>query len=285
MGTRSDTRKLAGLLGSLVAHGLLLAWVMGQDPSAPPPPAQAEPVEVHIVELTLPHVPALSEQAAVSGQPDAVTRTAAPEPLPELDEPPPPPPKPQPKPQPDPPQSPTSEPDPAPQPNDTTAPALPLEPPPESPEAPPAEPPPSLEPAPNSNAPDTNAAGRPTASPGRGSSRATGSLLGDGDLDHSAYGAEIVRLVMAEIDEDPVFGIPSGHAIQIGLKVLPSGRLARSGLGRFDFAKVFASTVGRVRTRAILRRVERASRRFPRHPAGFPRRNYEIAFTVRFTGN
>lgn len=100
--------------------------------------------------------------------------------------------------------------------------------------------------------------------------------------DHSAYGAELVRRVKAEIDIDPVPGLGPRDSIEVVLEVLPSGRLARRGLGKYDYARVVHSTLGPARVRAILRRILRASEGFPPHPSSFPRERYVVGFTVRF---
>lgn len=114
----------------------------------------------------------------------------------------------------------------------------------------------------------------------------TGSSIGrtgtDESPDHAAYGAELVRLVKAEIDTNPVPGLRPHDAIEVVLEVLPSGRLARHGLGKYDYAQVVRSTLGPVRLRALLRRIHHASQAFPPHPSSFPRQRYVVGFTVRF---
>lgn len=118
---------------------------------------------------------------------------------------------------------------------------------------------------------------------GRGSVGASVGATGiDGTPDHSAYGAELVRLVKAEIDTDPVPGLRPRDSIEVVLEVLPSGRLAHRGLGKYDYAQVVRSSLGPVRMRAILRRILRASQSFPPHPSSFPRQRYVLGFTVRF---
>ena len=109
-----------------------------------------------------------------------------------------------------------------------------------------------------------------------------GRMGSDESPDHSAYGAEIVRLVKAEIDVDPVPGLRPRDSIEVELEVLPNGRLARRGLGKYDYVRVIRSTLGPVRLRAILRRILRASYGFPPHPSSFPRQRYVVGFTVRF---
>lgn len=169
----------------------------------------------------------------------------------------------------------------------------------------PSEPPPPAEPAASpaaSLAPDAQAApaGEPpsptaTREPGDSAPRAgtrgdgqgsVGASVGatgiDGTPDHSAYGAELVRLVKVEIDSNPVPGLRSRDSIEVVLEVLPSGRLAHRGLGKYDYAQVVHSSLGPVRMRAILRRILRASQSFPPHPSSFPRQRYVLGFTVRF---
>lgn len=131
----------------------------------------------------------------------------------------------------------------------------------------------------------THAGGEPR-SPGTSDKHGAGSdgHRGGGTFDGSSYGKEIVRIVLEEIDDNPVPGLKRTDAIQVLLHVKPDGSLAWRGSGRFGFARVLASTVGRIRTRAILKRIERASWRFPAHPAGLkPRRHYVVDMTVRFS--
>lgn len=103
-----------------------------------------------------------------------------------------------------------------------------------------------------------------------------------GTPNHAAYGAEIVRLVKAKIDEDPVPGLGSRDSVELVLEVLPNGRLARWGMGKYDYAQVVHSTLGPLRMRAILRRVLRASEAFPPHPSSFPRQRFVVGITVNF---
>lgn len=123
-------------------------------------------------------------------------------------------------------------------------------------------------------------------SEGRGAGRGSGVTGGgqgfEGTPDHTAYGAELVRIVKAEIDADPVPGLGSEDSIEVLLEVLPSGRLARWGLGKYDYAQVVHSTLGPLRMKAILRRVLRASEAFPPHPSSFPRQRFVVGITVRF---
>ena len=105
---------------------------------------------------------------------------------------------------------------------------------------------------------------------------------GRDEADYSAYGARIVALVMAELDRSPVPGIGPRDTIQLVLEVLPDGTLARTGYGRFDVARVTRTSLGRLRMRQILKRVERASARFPDHPAGFAKSRFVVDVTVNF---
>ena len=91
-----------------------------------------------------------------------------------------------------------------------------------------------------------------------------------------------MKIVLDELDRDPVRGIGRKDMIQVLLEVLPNGDLAWRGDGRFGFARVLRSSLGRLRTRQVLRRIERASLRFPKHPKGFARRHYVIDVTVNF---
>jgi len=267
-----NQRRVLGLVGSVVTHAVLLGWAASRPMPATPPPVEREaldPVEIVVIAPT--HSPTLSARAAFQGEP-APSSPALATSEPERVEPPPPKTPPSPARPRSPAMTPVTPASPA-----SDAAAVPV-----APEVePPSEVPAPTEPTPSRST--DGSPGTPTVS-GTGSVGDGGRQSGDGAMDHSAYGSRIVEIVMEEIDDDPVRGIPSGHSIRIGLRVLPSGRLARRGLGRFDFAEVLATTVGPVRTRGILRRIERASLRFPRHPAGFPRRYYEIAVTVNFTG-
>lgn len=140
----------------------------------------------------------------------------------------------------------------------------------------------AVEPAPSTDVSSPTAvAGGGVGPSGRGSTRSGRGT--PGPLDHSSYGAEIVRIVVAEIDRDPVPGIGPDDTIQVLLDVLPNGELAWTRAGRYGFAQVLRSSLGRTRTRRILRRIERASNRFPAHPAGFARRHYVVDVTVNFS--
>lgn len=107
---------------------------------------------------------------------------------------------------------------------------------------------------------------------------------GSGTLDHSTYGAEIVRIIQAALDEDPVPGIGVSDSVHIVLTILPDGRLARTGKGRHGYIEVLSSSLSARETRQILRRIEQASARFPKHPRGFPRSKYVVDITLRFDG-
>lgn len=282
-----NERRIKGLVGSLAAHAALLAWVVGRSEPPPEPEDPPDTLAVEVLELSPPTSGELSTQAELPGERGERPSVKTEDPL-ELDEPPPPSPQPVSRPVPD---SRPSEPDPS-------------EPDPSEPD--PSEPDPlpdadrdaSGDPveadgaAPVEASPDTEAGdegtsrggggGVPSSQAGHGSSQGEGGLSGDGDFDYSAYGAEIVRRVLHEIDEDPVPGIADGHVIQIELRLRPDGRLAPHGLGRFDFARVLRSTLGPLRNRWILRRVERAAKHFPPHPEGFSRKVYELDFTIQF---
>ena len=282
-------REIVGGLGSAVLHAGLLAWVVGHPPPGPSTIApEPDPVEIELVELTppTPEPLALKSDGGRAGQ-SRIEREApeAVEPEPRRDRPErkrdrdrdraePEPPK-QPRPEPTLPQVPT-QPD-----EDDGAEAEP-------------EPPAPATAAdgegtePSSGVADdaparTSPRRRPGEGRGSGNREGRGSGLGtDGMADHSAYGAELVRLVKAEIDKSPVPGLGPRDSIEVELKVLPSGRLARFGLGRYDSVRVVHSTLGPLRMRAILRRIIRASEQFPPHPSGFPRQRYLLGFTVRF---
>lgn len=295
-------RKLVGLLGSVAAHAALLAVSIDAPPTAPPPaPPEDELVEITILEVE-PGADVANEHRTQSPGAEAgsVPEVGAPEPAS-----PPPPAAPPPPTPPEPPPPPLRPADPPAEPADPVLsdpvlpdPALPdpaLSDPAESPELPPPapedpDPPsddsPSDDPVPNARDADSKAEADGHGNRvGAAGSRGTGSAAGSGGaLDVSAYGAEIVRLVKAEIDGDPVRGITSRDEIQVVLRVAPSGELAWTRAGRFGFVEVLASSLGPVRTRAVLRRIERASLHFPPHPEGLRRRHYVVDVTVRFTG-
>lgn len=154
------------------------------------------------------------------------------------------------------------------------------------------DPPPEPTPAPTEAAPPDPPVprrdeGRARATTGRGdrTASAAGWGSGGGTLDHAGYGRALVQLFLDELDRSPVPGISKGHSITILLRVSPKGRLVWTGTGRFDFARVLTTTLGPLRTRRVLRRLERASWRFPPHPDGFERTYYELDFTVKFKGD
>jgi hypothetical protein len=268
----APTRQLIGLLTSVLVHALLLAWALRSEPV----PGAAAPVLVSVVAIERVELPALPvaplawEARAGSQRPGEA------------------------RPSPEPPSGEASV-DPGPEP--AARPSLAR---PGPSRTDPAGDPPAptaaegLEPVARDEAPSEPRApaggegparrGAATgASEGRGSAGAGGDLRGLGDgPDHSAYGAELVRLVKAEIDTHPIPGLGPLDSIEVVLEVLPSGRLARRGLGKYDYARVVRSTLGPVRMRAILRRILRASERFPPHPSSFPRQRYVVGFTVNF---
>lgn len=259
-------RHTTAIMGSVAAHALLLAWGMTRPP-APPPETPAEPIPIALVVMPSPPDRPLAMEVETRGP-----RTVARLPTPPTLDPAPPPPRAQPH-------------------RATTPPVEPSTPTlPESPGELPAQPSPDdAPPLPAAPAPtppaheDGHDRGVQAARHGMGSDHAASGTSGSGALDHSAYGAELVRIVRAEVERDPVPGIPAGHSIAVLMRVLPDGRLQRRGVGRFDFARVLTTTMGPLKTRRFLRRVERASQRFPRHPDGFEQRYYEVAFTMKFT--
>ncbi|HET6585589.1 MAG TPA: hypothetical protein VFG69_19150, partial [Nannocystaceae bacterium] len=130
---------------------------------------------------------------------------------------------------------------------------------------------------------------RPVAS-SRGSGGGTigaGAGAGAGDdedaFDRSRYGAEIVRILSRELDEHPVPGISERDSIQIVLTLLPNGELAWTRAGRYGFVDVLHSTLGPLRMRQVLKRIEIASARFPPHPHGLRSRHYTVDVTIRFS--
>lgn len=257
-----------GALGSLVLHAALIAVPEDVQPASQPlPPPDDELVAIEVV-----------GRGPLAPRPSV----RAPEPEPE--------PAPSPEPEPESPAPDRPEP-----PSRPIARAQPIAPTPEpspQPEAAVPEAPPTPGPAADgtvagdgiatssgSNAKDRGGSGA-TAAKGHGGA---GAATGDGTFDASSYGKEIVRLVLAELDEDPVPGLTRRDGIQVVLRVKPNGELAWTGSGRFGFAQVVASSVGPVRTNAILKRIERASRRFPAHPSGLKRRHYVVDVTVKFS--
>ncbi|MCX4247621.1 hypothetical protein [Paraliomyxa miuraensis] len=260
---------------SVALHAALLAWGLGQasPTTTQRPPA---PIPVEFIEITPPTPQPLALRA------DGGQERATPSPTPPRGEGAEPLPRPDPTPAPHEPRA--AKPEPPREPAATPSPASSLE----------AEPADEDEPAneetPSTSAdeePDEDPAGaRPSGTPaGTGSlGRGRGGTGSHGTPDHSAYGAELVRLIMTEIDEDPVPGLSPKDSIEVELEVLPSGRLARRGLGKYDYARVVRTTLGPMRLRAILRRILRASQDFPPHPSSFPRQRYVVGITVEFRG-
>lgn len=278
-------RQIIGGLASVVLHAGLLAWAISHAPARERPASAPVPVPVERIELvSSPHEPLALRASA--GSPDegaagsrparGEAAAARPSSEPAHDEAVPTKPRPEPAASESRPRSrPHVEPERAPTsavevPAAETTPATS-----EDLESEPPSPPAALAPP-----------GRPEVagpSDGRGTVGASvGAVGADGAPDHSAYGAELVRLVKTEIDVDPVPGLRPRDSIEVVLEVLPSGRLAHRGLGKYDYAQVVRSTLGPVRLRALLRRILRASEGFPPHPSSFPRERYVVGFTVRF---
>ncbi|MEM6995348.1 MAG: hypothetical protein AAF721_32865 [Myxococcota bacterium] len=268
-------RRHLAFLAAVGVHVGLLSISVSPPPIDTPEP---HPIEVELIELTDLNVlgeGALAMEASRAASELAPTPEPEPEPEPVADEPEPEPepeskPKPKPKPkQPSPDPTPASSPvEPEPVPTATPPVVVPPE--------PPAEPHASRGPKPPSE--PRPATGDADAAAGRARVQRSGT----GTQDHSSYGAEIVRLVNAEIDRDPVAGIRPRDTIEVELRVLPNGRLAKMGDGRLAFANIVRNSLGPVRTRALLRRIKRASARFPRHPRGFGRRHYVVGFRLNF---
>jgi outer membrane biosynthesis protein TonB len=279
-------RQIIGCMTSVLLHGGLLAWVVTR-------PAERELPEVMLVEVERIELrsitggplalqaaagspgsePARGEAATIEREPEPEPEPAASEPSPPLHRPKPPLPESSTKPSPE--AEPEAEPEPSPEPApDTTSEPSPTTP----PEVEPSEP------ASSASTSDHPArASTAGTSDGDGTGVAINGRMGTGaSPDHSAYGAELVRLVKTKIDTDPVPGLLRHDSIEVELEVLPSGRLARHGLGKYDYARVVHSTLGPLRLRAILRRILRASYDFPPHPSSFPRGRYVVGFTVRF---
>lgn len=103
-----------------------------------------------------------------------------------------------------------------------------------------------------------------------------------GHLNMQWYGSEIKRIVEAELDRDRVPGTRHHDTFEFEIEVLPNGRLAWLYPDDYGFANVIRSTLGRLRRRAVLRRILRASQSFPPHPAGFPRQRFVLGLTVNF---
>ncbi len=258
-----------------MAHAGFFAWASWWDPPPPEPIAErASPVELVTFEVQEPE-PVLDRAGdmAPDDDPEATQplKLAAAPPEPEVAEPtpsaPPPPAR----------NIPTRDPDPTPTPETAAVPA-----------ADPQEAPgdedglgeASGEPGPAGQGATPSAPEQGGGLEGSGTPQA--GRAGDGAPDFSPYGAEIVRIVMHEIDNHPVPGIAPHDTLELLLRVRPNGRLLSVGNGRFDVAQVVATSVGRLRVRQILRRVEQASHRFPRHPKGFRGRYYVVGIKVNF---
>lgn len=253
------SRRAGAWVGSALVHGVLLIAALVY---APVIPASDPPVEVEIIELTTLSSPAAPRTEDPGTQADVIV--AAPPPPParlELAT-----------------RKPVK-PHPAPPPI-----AIPPEPP------PPPEPlPAASEPAPPepSSAPPVGMLARPIAITRGYGNAASGMDAGNGGdedaFDRSAYGAAIVRILKSEIDRHPVPGISARDSIQVVLTLLPSGELAWTREGRYGFAEVLRGTLGPLRLRQILKRIEIASARFPPHPHGLRSRHYTVDITINFS--
>ncbi|MEM9458609.1 MAG: hypothetical protein AAGF11_30820 [Myxococcota bacterium] len=269
VGITVNRRQRTAIAISGMAHAALFAWVTGHDHPTTDAVRDRTHVSIERVVLEPPPPPPAPTPAKT---PDAREPAMAAHPL-DAARPPPPPPDPKPRTQ-----RPRARPltiDP-----ESTADVV-VDPPPEPAPAPPV----AVQPAPPvpASAADGNS-GRERTKKGSGDRAGSGWDSGGGMLDHSIYGRTIVQLFLDELDRSPVPGISKGHSITILLRVSPEGRLVWTGTGRFDFARVLATTLGPLRARRVLRRLERASWRFPPHPRGFERTYYELDFTVRFKG-
>ena len=267
MATREST---GAWLGSAVLHGALLAGMLAQV-ATPAPAVVDELVEFEVVELPTTPSPTPSPRLAV----DTVVRGAS---------------------------SVISEAPPPPRPVETKPPlAIPKPPPagvPARADAPldeatvPVASEPSASPA-ESPAPTPVAApaihmlARPITlggNSGTGTFGEASGLGGDQDaLDHSAYGAALARIVKNELDEHPVPGISELDTMRLLLTVLPNGELAWTREGKYGFAEVLSTSLGRVRMNQILKRVMIASARFPAHPHGLRRRHYVVEIKFVFS--
>lgn len=272
-------------LGSVLLHVGFLVWQMERQP-ADASRATLDAVELVAVQPLTPGP--LAERAEQRAPELAAPGPAADDPVAAPSDPAPPPPPPKPAQQP---RRPKAAHRPA-KPSDPTAPSEP-----DAPVAPdvPADPPAAdampVTPAPTGAEETPAAASTPAPGPSTGSASTTGGggdghgasgAEGGGEDSFRAYGAEIVRLVKAEIDSDPVLGITKRDSIELQLSVLPNGRLARTGNGRWDFVRVIRTSLGPLRTRGILKRIQNASARFPSHPDGFSKRRYVVGVTVHF---
>lgn len=284
------------MLGAIGLHVAVLSWTVARPEPAPEPEPELTVVEI-VDFVDNPDAELALEGALAARSPEPAAEPvlrpepeAAPEPedieedIEEPKEPPqepPTPPEPRTRPEPDP--DAAVEPDPSPDlepaergAESEPAPAVDL---PEPPPEPPPEP-----------AAGQHEEGVSEPMPGAGTGRvgegiADGHANGEGIANFQSYGAEIIRIVNAEIDADPVAGISRRDTIEFELMVLPNGRLKRTGSGRFDVANVVRNSIGPVRTRALMRRIQRASTHFPKHPKGFGRRVYVVGVTLRFTRN
>lgn len=273
-------RTIAGVLGSVGVHVALLVAVGERSPIEPPlPPPPDELVAITVLGSDPP-----TPQHATPIEPASIDDAPAPPPGEPIPPPDPiasaPAPSAEPRPrEPDP--EPASDPEPAPEPAPQVA-----EPAPQVAELAPA---PSDEDAPPSpdEGDEADPPGPRTPSAGRvgGTGSASPTAHGRGTFDTSGYGEEIVAIVKEELASDPVPGIRSTDSIRLVLRVKPNGSLAWIGSGRFGFAQVLSTTLGPVRTRAVLKRFERGSWRFPAYPEEMQgrRRWYEMELTLRFT--
>lgn len=265
MATREST---GAWLGSAVLHGAILAALLGQV-AAPRPVAATPMYEIEVVELPTPaptNAPKLAVDTAVRGDGAVISS----------DPPPPRPPAPTPK---------RADPTPppagirahvdAPQPEAT----MPVA---DQPSPTPAE---TTEATPAA-VPAVHMLARPIASGGNSGTGSFGDaagLGGDQDaLDHSAYGAALVRIVKRELDDHPVPGISAMDTMRLSITVLPNGELAWTKDGKYGFAEVVHTSLGRVRMNQILKRIMIASARFPAHPHGMRQRYYTVDITFVF---
>lgn len=275
------------MLGAIGLHIALLSWTVASPEPVPKPEPELTVVEI-VNFVDNPDAELALEGALAARSPEpAAEPVREPEAAPEIEEP-------EEPEEPETPEEPPTEPEPRTRPEPDPDAAVQPDPSPE-PDAEPgavSEPQAATEPP---ELPDEPAAGQhddgtPEPTPGTGTGRAgegiaDGHADGQGTTNFQSYGAEIIRIVNAEIDADPVAGISRRDTIEFELMVLPNGRLKRTGSGRFDVANVVRSSIGPVRTRALLRRIQRASSRFPKHPKGFERRVYVVGVTLRFTRN
>lgn len=278
----ASRRQIIGGLVSVLLHGSLFAWVATREPAhEPAEPALVMVERIEVASITEGPLASRAMQGS-PGEDAAIPEPAHGDGVPA---------RPEPEPEPEPP---AIEPSPPPRPKPPAKPApapaesepLPSEPATDpAPPEPPATDDPTPPESPASSTADDLAGRARTAgtSEGHGTFGSSIARTGTGESpDHSAYGAELVRLVKVEIDTDPVPGIWPHDSVEVELEVLPSGRLARHGLGKYDYARVVRSTLGPIRLRALLRRILEASHGFPPHPESFPRKRYVVGFTVTF---